>query len=66
MNTFPYVTLAPIAREILTSAERLPDAELMRIAGGLRTLADEVMSVIDRRLGRRPRPRLVVDNTFRR
>lgn len=66
MNSFPFVTLAPISREILTSADRLPDAELIRIAGNLRTLADEVMSVIDRRLGHRPRPRLVVDNTLRR
>jgi predicted pyridoxine 5'-phosphate oxidase superfamily flavin-nucleotide-binding protein len=66
MNTLPYLALAPLSREILGNADRLPDAELMRIAGSLRVLADEVMSVIDQRLGARPAPRLVVDNTGRR
>jgi hypothetical protein len=62
-DLFPFLALAPIAREILANADRLPDAELMRVAGSLRTLADEVMAVVDRRLGRRPKPHLVVDNT---
>lgn len=64
-NLFPFLALAPIAREILANADRLPDAELMRVAGSLRSLADEVMAVVDRRLGARPKPRLVVDNTRR-
>jgi hypothetical protein len=64
-DLFPFMALAPLAREILANADMLPDAELMRIAGSLRSLADEVMAVVDRRLGARPGPRLVVDNTRR-
>lgn len=63
MTPLSYTAIAPMSREILQSAEQLPDGELLRIAGALRTLADEVMSVMDRRLGGRPKPRLVVDNT---
>lgn len=62
---FPFLALTPLARDILASAERLPDTDLMRVAGSLRSLADEVMAVVDRRLGCRPAPRLVVDNTRR-
>lgn len=62
----PFHGLASISRDIVTSAERLPDSELLRIAGCLRTMADEVMAVVDRRCGARPAPRLVIDNTDRR
>jgi hypothetical protein len=65
MNLPPFLALASISREILSNAHHLPDADLMRIAGCLRTFADEVMAVIDRRHGARPTPRLVVDNTRR-
>jgi hypothetical protein len=58
-----YTLIAPMSREILENADQLPDGELLRIAGALRTLADEVMSVMDRRLGGRPKPHLIVDNT---
>jgi hypothetical protein len=61
----PFHGLTSISRDIAASAHQLPDAELMRIAGSLRTLADEVMAVVDRRCGARPAPRLVVDNTRR-
>jgi hypothetical protein len=61
----PFHGLSSISRDIVASAERLPDAELMRIAGCLRTMADEVMAVIDRRCGARPAPRLIIDNTRR-
>jgi hypothetical protein len=64
-DLFPFMALAPLAGEILANANMLPDAELMRIAGSLRSLADEVMAVVDRRLGSRPGPRLVIDNTRR-
>ena len=63
MNPFSYMVIAPMSREILANADNLPDAELIRISGALRTLADECMMVVNRRLGARPRPRLVVDNT---
>ena len=63
MTPMSYTLIAPMSREILENAEQLPDGELLRIAGALRTLADEVMSVMDRRLGGRPKPRLVIDNT---
>lgn len=62
---YPFLALAPVARDILASADRLPDADLLRVAGTLRSLADEVMAVVNRRLGAHPRPRLVVDNTRR-
>jgi hypothetical protein len=61
----PFHGLTAIAHDIVSSAHHLPDSELMRIAGCLRTLADEVMAVVDRRCGARPAPRLVVDNTRR-
>jgi hypothetical protein len=61
----PYMALSSVSRDILKSAHHLPDSELMRIAGCLRTLADEVMAVVDRRCGARPKPRLVIDNTRR-
>lgn len=64
-NLFPFLALAPLARDILANADRLPDTDLMRVAGSLRSLADEVLAVVDRRLGTRPAPRLVVDNTRR-
>ena len=63
MTPMSYTLIAPMSREILENAEQLPDGELLRIAGALRTLADEVMNVVDRRLGGRPKPRLVIDNT---
>ena len=65
MNLPPFLALASISRDILAKAHHLPDADLMRIAGCLRTFADEVMAVVDRRHGSRPTPRLVVDNTRR-
>jgi hypothetical protein len=49
----------------MANADHLPDPELMRIAGCLRTLADQVMAVVDRRCGARQAPRLVIDNTRR-
>jgi len=61
----PFHGLASISRDIVLNAQHLPDAELMRIAGCLRSLADEVMAVVDRRCGARPAPRLVIDNTRR-
>ena len=62
MNSFPH-TIVPMAREFLAGADQVPDGELIRIAGVLRGLADEVMGKVDRRLGGRMRPHLVVDNT---
>ena len=64
-DPLPFLALAPIFRDILANAHRLPDAELIRVAGCLRTMADEVMAVVDRRHGSRPAPRLVIDNTRR-
>jgi hypothetical protein len=64
--SFPLPALISISRGVMANAHHLPDTELMRIAGCLRTLADEVMAIIDRRGGGRPAPRLVVDNTRRR
>jgi hypothetical protein len=61
----PFHGLASISRDIMVTAQYLPDAELLRIAGVLRTLADEVMAVVDRRGGARPAVHLVVDNTRR-
>jgi hypothetical protein len=65
VNPHPFHGLSSISQDIAMSAHLLPDTELMRIAGCLRTLADEVLAVIDRRHGARPAPRLVVDNTRR-
>ena len=65
VNLPPFLGLASISRDVMAKAHHLPDADLMRIAGCLRTFADEVMAVIDRRHGVRPMPRLVVDNTRR-
>ena len=64
-NPTPSLALGPISRDILANAHRLPDDELIRIAGCLRSMADEVMAVVDRRVGSRPAPHLVVDNTHR-
>ena len=64
-SLLPFLALAPLGRDILANAAHLPDTDLMRVAGSLRSLADEVMAVVDRRLGARPAPRLVVDNTRR-
>ena len=64
-SPMPFLKLASVSRDIVSNADRLPSAELMRIAGCLRTLADEVMAIVDRRCGARPAPRLVVDNTRR-
>jgi hypothetical protein len=74
MQPFPYLVIAPMSREILANAHHLTDEELIRIAGSLRALADEVMVIVERRFGGahvprsiagRPAPRLVVDNTQR-
>lgn len=65
LSALPFLAMGSIFREILTNVDRLPDPELMRVAGCLRTLADQVMATVDRRCGARPAPRLVVDNTRR-
>ena len=63
MKLTPFLGLVPISNEIIGNADRLSEAELVQIAGHLRGLADEAMGIVHRRLGIRPRPRLVVDNT---
>jgi hypothetical protein len=63
MKSFPYMMIAPVSREILANAARLSDADLVRIAGELRALADDCMMVVKSRPAPRPRPRLAVDNT---
>jgi predicted pyridoxine 5'-phosphate oxidase superfamily flavin-nucleotide-binding protein len=65
LSALPFLAMGAVFRDILANVDRLPDAELMRVAGCLRTLADQVMATVDQRCGSRPAPRLVVDNTRR-